>query len=375
MKFDFVIVGAGLTGCTIAEYITSHTDKKVLIIEQREHIAGNCYDFRDEHNILVQKYGPHIFHTKYESVWEYLSKFTEWETYEHYVLGNIEGNYVPIPFNLVSIKKCFPEELATRIEKKLLSKFEYGTKIPILDLCNYKDKDLEFLYNFIYKNVFEGYTSKQWGIPLYELSKTVSERIPVFISNDCRYFQDKYQAIPRLGYTELCKNMLRNKNIHILLSTNYFDIANQIEYDKLIYSGKIDTFFNYKYGHLPYRDLDFEFIYYDLEKFQPVAQVNYPNSNDFTRITEFIHFYNTQKHIGTVIAKEYSKEHNPELNLAPYYPVPNKKSELMIKKYLAEVKKKNNILFAGRLGDYKYYNMDDTVYRAIEVAKKLVEIL
>ena len=372
MKFDFVIVGAGLTGCTIAEYLASHTNKNILIVEQRNHIAGNCYDFRDEHNIMVHKYGPHIFHTKRKKVWDYLSKFTEWEYYEHNVLGNIEGQLVPIPFNLVSLKKCFLGETANRIEKKLLDKFEYGTKIPILELRSYNDKDFEFLYNYVYKNVFEGYTKKQWGVELTELSKSVSERIPVFISHDCRYFQDQYQAMPRNGYTALCQNMLRHKNIHLLLSTDYFSIKSQLDCDKIICSGKIDTFFDYKYGYLPYRDLDFEFIYYDVDKYQPVAQVNYPNNNDFTRITEFIHFYKKSNAKGTVIAKEYSKEHDPNNNLAPFYPMPTAHSELIADKYFELAKSLNNVVFAGRLGDYKYYNMDDSVYRALEIAEFLV---
>lgn len=370
MKFDIVIVGAGITACVLAEQLAKQ-GRSILIIEQRNHIGGNCYDFRNDNNLLIHKYGPHIFHTNKEEVWQYLSNFTDWEPYTHRVLADVEGKLVPIPFNLNSLRECFPTSLANQLETKLLERFGYGKKVSILDLRKEVDEDLQFLSNYIYEKVFVGYTTKQWDVSPTDLDPSVTGRVPVFISRDNRYFQDKYQSLPRLGYTEMFKNMLDHKNIHILLATNYFDIHQQLQYEKMIFTGKIDTFFDCKFGALPYRDLRFEFIDYNLEHFQEVAQVNYPCNHDYTRITDFSRFYNRTKHFGTSIAKEFSCEHNPLENLSPYYPVPNEESEIIFQKYLYEAKNNENIIFAGRLGNYKYYNMDDAVSKALELVKRI----
>jgi len=372
MKYKFIIVGAGITGCVIAERLASRFGEPVLIIENRNHIAGNCHDYRNNQNILVHTYGPHIFHTNKEEVWKYLSQFTSWEEYEHNVLANIDGKLVNIPFNLNSIQKCFPESLAHNLEKKLLSNYKYGEKIPILELKNTQDKDLQFLATYVYEKVFLGYTIKQWDMDPSELDSSVMNRIPFFISKDDRYFSDKYQALPKNGYTELCTNILNhNKNIHLLLSTNFCDVKNYLKYDMLIFTGKIDNYFDYKFGELPYRDLYFEFLNYEIDEFQPVAQVNYPCNNNFTRITEFKHFYKTRT-FGTTIAKEYSLKHDASVSYSPYYPVLTQESLILYEKYKTETAKTKNVIFCGRLGDYKYYNMDEAVHRALEIGNNLI---
>lgn len=222
--FEYVVVGAGLSGCVIAERIANVLGKKVLIIEKRNHIAGNCYDYVDENGIIVHKYGPHLFHTDYKDVFDYLSNFTEWRLYEHRVLGNINGYKVPIPFNFTSIKTLFPSELADRIIGKLLNNFGYGNKIPILELKKTNDEDLSFIANFVYKNVFYNYTKKQWGCDPEEIDPSVTARVPVYTSYDNRYFTDKYQMVPEKGYTYMFQNMINNPNIKLLLNTDFREI-------------------------------------------------------------------------------------------------------------------------------------------------------
>jgi len=221
MNFDFVIVGAGFAGCVLAERIANLLNKRVLIIERRNHIGGNCFDFYDENGILVHKYGPHIFHTNNKNVWDYLSQFTNWHFYFHKVLAVVEGRKVPLPFNLNSIDLLFPEHLAIKFAEKLVNKYGYGLKIPILKLKEENDDDLKFLSEYVYSNVFLGYTTKQWELNPNELDYSVTSRVPILIGRDDRYFQDTFQGIPRQGYTHLFQNLLNNKNISVLLNTDY----------------------------------------------------------------------------------------------------------------------------------------------------------
>jgi UDP-galactopyranose mutase len=377
MKFDYVIVGAGISGCVCAEQLAQQESKQILIIEKRNHIAGNCYDFRDENNILIHKYGPHIFHTNNNNVWKYLSNFTDWELYQHRVLGLIDGMNVPIPFNLNSIHKCFSANLANKIETELLEKFEYGEKIPILKLRQENSPLLKMLADYIYEKVFLGYTIKQWGMEPEELAWSVTSRIPVFISNDDRYFQDKYQGIPKLGYTKLVENLIDRPNIHLLLNTDFNKIKDELEYERLIYTGMIDEFFEYEFGKLPYRSLRFDFEKFDLPNeqryFQPVSQMNYPSNYDYTRITEFSHFFKNKNFYNkTVIAKEYPMPYTHCPNEIPYYPIPQKQNSKIYDKYVALTKGTEYIIFLGRLADYSYYNMDQAIARALKVSSKLL---
>lgn len=379
--FEYVVVGAGLSGCVIAERIANVLGKKVLVVEKRNHIGGNCYDYVDENGIIVHKYGPHLFHTDYKDVFDYLSNFTEWRLYEHRVLANINGHKVPIPFNLTSINMLFPSEIANRIIGKLLRNFGYGNKIPILELRKTDDEDLKFLADFVYKNVFYNYTKKQWGRAPEEIDPSVTARVPVYASYDNRYFTDKYQAIPERGYTRIFQNMINNANIKLLLNTDFreiikVDLENKKIYlfgspfkGKLIFTGMIDELFEYRFGILPYRTLRFVFKTVNMEFFQEVATINYPNNYDFTRITEFKHIHPSDSR-KTTIVYEYPEDYS--LGKIPYYPMFTAEAREMYLKYLEFAKSFENIILLGRLAEYKYYDMDDAVKRALEVFEEEV---
>lgn len=371
MKYDYLIAGAGFSGAVMAERIANICNKRVLVVDLRNHIGGNCYDYRNEDNLIIHKYGPHIFHTLNKKVWEYLSQFTDWHIYEHKVLGVIDGQKVPVPFNMNSINKCFSKERADKLIELLLSKFGYGIKIPILKLLENKDKDLKYLADFIYDKVFLGYNLKQWGLKPEELDPSVSSRVPVFMSTDDRYFQDTYQGIPKQGYTAIFDKLLAHENIEVRLNTDYRDISPD-NYKMLIYTGPIDSFFDYQYGDLPYRSLQFELQQPELEYFQESAQVNYPNDFDYTRITEFKHFHDYPKMNKTAIAYEFSEPFQRAKN-EPYYPIPKKENNELFTKYrnLADgIQEK--VVFLGRLADYKYYNMDQVVGVALLTFEKRI---
>lgn len=370
MKIDYWIVGAGYAGCILAERIATQLNKKVLIIEQRNHIAGNAFDFFNEEGILVHKYGPHIFHTSNQTAWQYLSQFTEWRPYFHNVLAVIEGIKVPIPFNFNSIYELFPNKYAEKIENILLENYGYGHKIPILQLRETENKDLKFLADYIYENVFLGYTTKQWGFTPEQLDASVSARVPVYLSRDNRYFQDTYQGIPKNGYTQMFQNMINHQNIHLMLNTNYKDVINDLKFDKLVFTGALDDFFDNLHGELPYRSLDFKFVSEKREFYQEVAQINYPNNHLYTRITEFKHLTG-QKSDTTTYAYEYPQEYVKGVNV-PYYPIPMQENHEKFDKYLREAKKLKNVFFVGRLADYKYYNMDQITITALQKFEKVI---
>lgn len=372
MKFDYLIVGAGYSGAVIAERVASQLGKKCLVVDKRQQIAGNAYDYYDEHGILVHKYGPHLFHTKMKKVWDYLSRFTDWHYYTHHVLAVIEGRKVPIPFNFNTIEQLFPAGQARKYEDALIDRYGMGTKIPILKLRQSDNPDLEYLAEYIYKNVFLNYNLKQWGLKPEELDPSVSGRVPVYLSRDDRYFQDNWQAVPSRGYTEMFRNILDHPNIKVMLNTDYKEIIEDVKIDKLVFTGPIDEYFDYSHGQLPYRSLRFEFDnkpMRDTESlFQERAQVNYPNSNDYTRITEFRHITG-QKALSTTIAYEYSEAYEIGKN-DPYYPIPKDENHEMFAKYKAESEKLNSVYFTGRLANYKYFNMDETVGVALQLFEK-----
>lgn len=382
--FDYVIIGTGFAGSVLAERIATQLNKKVLMIEKRNHIGGNAYDSYDSQGILIHNYGPHIFHTKVKKVWDYLSNFTDWHLYHHKVLGVIDGQKVPIPFNLNSINQVFPKNLAERLEKKLIENFGYNKKVPILKLREVEDTDLKFLADYIYEKVFLGYTTKQWGVTPEELDPSVTGRVPVYISRDDRYFQDPYQGMPKEGYTKLFERMLDHENIKILLNTDYKEVL-QFNFEtgeaslfgqkfngKIIYTGPIDYFFDYKFGQLPYRSLNFVFEQFNQEKVQEVGTVNYPNDYNFTRITEFKHLTN-QSSDKTTTVKEFSQEYIPGENI-PYYPIKNENNLELYRLYKEEARKYDNLIFIGRLAEYQYYDMDMVVAKALRVFEEKIKI-
>ena len=378
--YDFIVAGAGFAGSVVAERIANLLDKKVLIIEKRNHIGGNCYDYFNESEILVHKYGPHIFHTVYKDVWNYLSNFTQWIDYEHKVLAFINGKKVPIPFNLNTLYELFHEPNAKKIERKIQKKIGEEKQISILELKKSDDKDLKLLGDFVYDKVFKNYSIKQWGRSLDELDPAVAERIPVFISRDDRYFQDKFQGIPKHGYTEIFKKMLSHPNIEIRLKTDFKDVFND-DYQKgkyffqgeeftgkIIYTGELGELFNYRFGKLPYRSLKFVFKTIEKEFFQEAAVINYPNDFNYTRITEYKHLTRQESRF-TTISEEYPQDYDkavPKKNV-PFYPIPTKSNHELYEKYRKLTLKFKNILLLGRLAEYRYLNMDLVIKSALKL--------
>ena len=363
-----LVVGAGFSGATIANLIAEELNEEILIIDKKKHIAGNCYDYRDKNGIMIHKYGSHIFHTKSEKVWNYLKKFSDFNTYMHKVLGYIDGIETHIPFNFNTLYDVFPFTLARKLEEKLLDKFEINTKVPILEFQKQDDEDLKFLANYVYEKIFLHYTTKQWGVSPNDVSGAVTSRVPVYLSKDNRYFQDKYQGIPLEGYTNIVEKMLNHKNIKIKLETDYKDI-DASRFDRIFYTGPIDEFFNYEFGQLPYRSVNFKFETYNKPYYQSNACVNYPCNYDFTRIHEY-KYYLDDKSDKTVIAKEYSEFFELGKN-ERYYPIPKEENTALYNKYLEKAKKLDGVYFLGRLGDYKYYNMDEAILRALNLFEEI----
>ena len=363
MKVDYLIVGAGLAGATVAEQVASNLNKKVLVVEIRNHIGGNCYDCYNDDGILVQKYGPHIFHTSSKKVWNYLSRFTEWNNYVHRVIANVNGQEVYLPINLDTMEKLYgykftPEELHEYFDKKRVQ----------LDLIeNSRDVVVSQVGEELYDLFFKNYTKKQWGVYPDELNAQVTKRLPVRFNRDTRYFSDCYQGIPKHGFTRLFENLLAHKNIKLMLNTDYKEILREVEYEKLIYTGSIDYFFDYKYGQLPYRSLKFKHETLDMEHYQNAAVVNYPNDNEYTRITEFKQFY-LQKHRKTTICYEY-----PQGDGEPYYPIPKKDCHELYEKYRCEADRVSDVIFLGRLAQYQYLNMDQIVEKTLSFVDSLLQ--
>lgn len=370
MRVDWLIVGAGFTGATLAERIAAELNERVLLVDRRAHVGGNAYDEYNEHGILVHRYGPHVFHTNSKRVWDYLSRFTMWRPYFHRVVAMVDGKPVPLPFNLNSIDMLFPGRHAERLSEKAIQAYGFGARVPILRLVESEDTDLRFLGEYIYEKVFEGYTIKQWGMDPKELDPSVTARVPFYVGRDDRYFQDTYQGIPTPGYTSLFQRMLSSPNIGVLLKVDYREIVEEVRFKRMIYTGPIDEFFDYMYGPLPYRSIRFVFETVRQEFYQHVATVNYPNNFDFTRITEQKHLTG-QRSDYTTLVLEYPEPYRPREN-EPYYPIPRRENQERYALYAKEAAKLKTVLFAGRLADYRYYNMDQAVARALSLFEKSV---
>jgi len=358
--FDYLIVGAGFAGSVCAAEL-ARSGKKILVIDKRNHIAGNAYDSYDR-KILVHHYGPHIFHTNSKFIFEYLSRFTLWHKYEHRVLAELDGKLYPFPINVTTINQLY------NLNLNELNIAQYLDLVSIKGLKNKTSEDviLSSVGADLCEKFFRGYTKKQWNLDLSELAASVASRVPVRLNYDDRYFTDDYQFMPLDGYTRLFENMLDHENVTIELNTSLEDI-NRIDFDRIIYTGPIDAFYHYKFGKLPYRSLRFDHEF--VEKAGPIqnaASINYPNEHEYTRITEFAHFYGKFYKEGSAIMKEY-----PQSEGDPYYPIPNLENESLFKKYEALAKKEKNVFFVGRLAQYRYYNMDQVVGAALALVRTL----
>ena len=365
-----LVVGCGFSGAVIANKIASELNEPVTIIDIKNHIGGNCYDYWQD-GICVHKYGTHIFHTSLKNVWDYISRFTKWYPYMHQVKGLIDGQEVPIPFNLNSIHQVFPKSIADKLEKKLIEKFGFNVKVPILQLRKANDEDLTFLADFVYEKIFLHYTLKQWGMTPEDLDPAVTGRVPVYISRDNRYFQDIYQGIPMSGYTPVIEKMLDNPLITVRLKTDFKAIQNTVQYDRLFYTGPIDEFFDYELGELPYRSLKFDFVTFDKPYFQSNSVINYPNNYDFTRIGEYKYFLDNRTD-KTVVSFEYPQSFCLGQN-DRYYPIVRDENAALYQRYLDKAALLKNVYFLGRLGDYKYYDMDKAIAKALNLFEKIKE--
>lgn len=382
--YDVLIVGAGFAGSVVARELALQ-NKKVLLIDEREHFGGNAYDyFKDD--ILIHKYGPHIFHTSSKVVYDYLSQFTNWYPYEHKVLGHIKGKLVPIPFNYASIDALFTKDKAERLRQKLSKTFKDVRRLTISELSKQSEPELKELADFIFENVFKHYTAKQWGLNANEIDPSVMARVPVKLSYKDGYFDDLYQVMPSEGYSHIFKQLLDSPNIKIRLRTKASSVlkieAGKIYVDQkefrgqIVYSGMIDELFEYILGELPYRSLDLV-----LERkegtFQQVATENYPGPQEkypFTRISEYKHFMVNEPKDYTYIHSEYPLPYkrNALKGNIPYYPIFTQENQHLYQQYLSLASNLPQITLVGRLAEYKYYNMDAIILRALKVSHDLL---
>lgn len=360
---NILIIGVGFAGSVSAREL-AEAGHQVLVVDRRDHIGGNAYDVKDSHDILIHQYGPHIFHTNSERIFNYLSQFTLWRPYEHRVRGVVNGKEYPFPINRDTLNQLYGLDLT---EQQAAEYFE-KVREPRDSVQTSEDVVLNSVGWDLYEKFFLNYTKKQWGLDPSQLKAGVAARIPTRTNTDDRYFTDTYQAMPLQGYTVMFENMLNHPNITVKLSTEYKDlIAQGIEYDHLIYTGPIDAFYDYQFGHLPYRSLHFEHQHLNTEKYQSVGTVNYPNDHDFTRITEFKHLTGQQAS-STSIVREY-----PTAEGDPYYPIPRTENEQLFKQYQTLANAEENVTFVGRLAEYRYYNMDQVVGAALNAVSKILE--
>ncbi|MFA0923441.1 UDP-galactopyranose mutase [Xanthomonas fragariae] len=363
--FDYLIVGAGFAGSVLAERLAAGLGKRVLVVDRRPHIGGNAYDFHDDAGVLIHRYGPHIFHTNAQRIVDYLSNFTQWRPYEHRVLAQVGEQQVPIPINMTTLNRLYGLQLTTEEEA---AAFLASRAEPVADIQTSEDVVINQVGHALYETFFRGYTRKQWGLDPSQLDKSVTSRVPTRTNDDDRYFTDTFQQMPLHGYTRMFERMLDHPNIKVMLNTGYREIRDELDYDQLVYSGPVDEYFDYCYGKLPYRSLKFEHSTLDQEHFQAVATVNYPAEDvAYTRITEYKHLTG-QQHPKTSLTREY-----PSAEGDPYYPIPRAENAELYRRYERLAAETPKVTFLGRLGTYKYYNMDQVVGQALALYKRIEE--
>jgi UDP-galactopyranose mutase len=359
--FDYLIVGAGFAGSVLAERLASENDLRVLVVDKRSHIGGNAYDRYDDAGVLIHPYGPHIFHTNSADVFDYLSRFTQWRPYQHRVLSSVDGQQVPVPINLDTVNQLYGMRLtAFDLDRFFDSVAEKKDRLDTSEdvVVNKVGRDL-------YNKLFRGYTRKQWGLDPSELDASVTARVPTRTNRDGRYFTDTYQAMPLHGYTRMFESMLKHPNIKLMLSTDYREIQTLVPWRRMIYTGPIDAYFDFRHGRLPYRSLEFRHVTLPQPQFQAVGTVNYPNDYAYTRVSEFKHITG-QNHRHTSIVYEY-----PKADGDPYYPVPQPRNTELYRRYEADAEALTHVSFVGRLATYRYYNMDQVVGQALATFKRL----
>jgi UDP-galactopyranose mutase len=361
--FDFLIVGAGFTGSVLAERLANN-GKSVLLCDQREHIGGNAYDRYDDAGILVHEYGPHIFHTNSADVFSYLSRFTRWHPYEHKVKAQVDGKLLPIPINLDTVNELYGFNLSS---DELTAYFEEVREARDV-IRTSEDVIVSKVGRDLYEKFFKNYTKKQWGVDPSGLDSSVIARIPVRTNRDDRYFGDKYQAMPKAGYTEMFRAMLDHPRIGLALGESFEKLRHKVKARQIIYTGPVDAYFNHCFGKLPYRSLEFKHKTFDQVQFQDAPVVNYPNEHAYTRISEFKQFTG-QQHAKTSVVYEYPGDSGD-----PYYPIPNATNAALYEKYHALAEQTPNVHFCGRLGTYRYYNMDQCVAAALALASRIVGV-
>lgn len=354
-RYDWVVVGAGFAGATLAERLAAERGERVLVVDRRPHVAGNAYDRLDAAGVLIHEYGPHIFHTNAPAVSAYLSRFTAWRPYEHRVLAHVGGQLLPIPINLDTINRLY----GLALDSVQLDAWFAARAEPVAEIRTSEDVVVSRVGRELYETFFRGYTRKQWGLDPSQLDRAVTARVPVRTTRDDRYFGDSFQAMPREGYTRMFERMLSHENIELRLGENWESVRGGVECRRLVWTGAIDEFFGCRFGSLPYRSLRFEHVCLPQPRFQPVAVVNYPGDEPYTRITEYKHLTG-QEHPCTSLTYEY-----PSDTGEPYYPVPRPETQALYRKYQALADATPDTWFVGRLATYRYYNMDQVVAQAL----------
>ena len=368
-SYDLLIVGAGYAGSVIAERFARLCDQRVLVIDKRDHFAGNAYDYYDEHGVLVHRYGPHIFHTNAAHVVDYLSEFTDWLPYEHRVVAEVDGQLVPMPINRDTVNRLYGLDLKTEED---VEAFYAERREPIELMKTSEDAVVAKVGRDLYEKFFRGYTRKQWERDPSELHASVCARIPIRTNTDDRYFTDWHQAMPAAGYTAMFERILDHPNIELSLETDYFDVKDEIDYRHVVYTGPVDGFFDYQFGKLPYRSLEFELVNEptpDGGLIQPAGSINQPRFEvPYTRTTEFRHLSGQSPHPSSTIAYEYPRSEGD-----PYYPIPNDETRALYKQYETLAKERTDVTFVGRLARYQYLNMDQVVGQALTTYDRLVQ--